>query len=646
MGASSDTMNRLSESAASAPRQSAWRLRTALPVFALVVLCFAAFANTLKCYFIADDYIPLAYLHSGFHGSFGDLMARLVQPWQDSTVQLLYRPISELTLIFDYAIWRGNAFGWHLTNIFWHAVSTVAFFFVCRMLVGRASGNTDEQPLRVPFAAAALFAVAPIHTETVAWMIGRVDSICAAFYLCSLLCFASASRLRWLGVPLFGAALLSKEMAVTLPVVLVLFSLIFREPLRKTAAYWLALIPYFAIRTCVLGTPLGGYTGSIGDVFRLRWHERLIECRWDKLFYPNSDYAFSESSWPVLALRVLYGAMACVAALRWLTPIWRQPAMKLAAFSTGWFVISMLPALPVWYLNGALTGGRFLYLSSAPLCLLMAALLIAPKQRIGAIVIAAFVACNVAITFANSAVWVKSGEVARRFVSAMAQAVSALPPDKKLVLLDQPLQANDEHLFYNASMYLSLLKPPLSATDLSDRVACRQPNCYVTGNPINASRVRQMLDSHQYVFYRWDSTKPELKVISSGEVDKLTRDALLLPCLAPIGREPGNDSLVRPPFKLKFDVSHIPNAERAVLEISRPNSFFVQYTRTFRDTALSAHAATHSLLAGTSGEFSLSASEFPVPAIYQIRIAAVDKQNRVIGSLSDPVSLDVSSRSR
>src|ERR1700721_1802969 len=143
---------------------------------------------------------------------------------------------------------------------------------------------------------AALFAASPLHCESVSLMVGRVDIICAFFYLLSLWCFIRKGDnhnriLTATGIIAFWIALLTKEMAIGLPALLSAICFLFPENLYKelktggifatekykktisqkislifniTYPLWLSCIFYFIIRYFALGTVLGGYVGSVG----------------------------------------------------------------------------------------------------------------------------------------------------------------------------------------------------------------------------------------------------------------------------------------------------------------------------------------------------------------------------------------------
>ncbi len=109
--------------------------------------------------------------------------------------------------------------GWHhLTNVWLHALNALLLFAVLKRMTGA----------RWPSAwVAFLFAVHPLHVESVAWIAERKDVLCAFFWLLTLWCYAryveKRGAVRYLWVALcFCLALMAKPMAVTLPFVLLL----------------------------------------------------------------------------------------------------------------------------------------------------------------------------------------------------------------------------------------------------------------------------------------------------------------------------------------------------------------------------------------------------------------------------------------
>jgi len=108
-----------------------------------------------------------------------------------------------------------NPAGFHLTNLLLHIANTLLLFGLLTAMTG--------SPRRSGFVAA-LFALHPLHVESVAWVTERKDVLSTFFWMLTLWAYWGYTRRpgvrRYLLVAgCFGAALLSKPMAVTLPVV-------------------------------------------------------------------------------------------------------------------------------------------------------------------------------------------------------------------------------------------------------------------------------------------------------------------------------------------------------------------------------------------------------------------------------------------
>jgi len=117
-----------------------------------------------------------------------------------------YRPVQNLSYIVDYAIWNREEFGYHLSNILFHAASAFLLCLVVRRIL-KSLGTKPEEGRMEGFADGAGFcgaavAVHPIHNAAVAYVAGRADSIAMMFALAGWLLFLNERRggaglLRW-----------------------------------------------------------------------------------------------------------------------------------------------------------------------------------------------------------------------------------------------------------------------------------------------------------------------------------------------------------------------------------------------------------------------------------------------------------------
>jgi tetratricopeptide (TPR) repeat protein len=188
----------------------------------LMVVVAVTYANGLSGEFVFDDQNLI-------------VMRRWPQDFQEAVRMFRYgyRPVREFSYALDISIWGQNPFGFHLTNLLIHAANVLMIFFLGRKLMNRLLPAT---------AAALIFAVHPIQTDSVTYISGRRDVLYAFFYVAAFhlyLKWRETRRKRNLAAFLFcwGLSLLSKEMAVSLP--LVIFAWSFVELWPRQEGSWL-----------------------------------------------------------------------------------------------------------------------------------------------------------------------------------------------------------------------------------------------------------------------------------------------------------------------------------------------------------------------------------------------------------------------
>lgn len=159
-----------------------------------------------------------------------------------------YRPLTTLSYAADYAAWRLRPVGYHATNLLLHAACAwLGTLLLLRL--GLAPGAA--------LAAGVLFAVHPIHVESVAWISGRTDLLSLLLALVSFLVFLRArdggerlskrraALLLAASAAAYAGALLAKEMSLVL--LLWLFLADRRVPSRRLVSTLRALAPHAAV---------------------------------------------------------------------------------------------------------------------------------------------------------------------------------------------------------------------------------------------------------------------------------------------------------------------------------------------------------------------------------------------------------------
>ncbi len=129
-----------------------------------------------------------------------------------------YHPLPRLLHVLDYQLWGKNAAGHHATSVVLHALNAALVFGFLWTLLGAVSLTTGER-LAMASGVAVVFAIHPFQVESVAWMSGRTQLLCATFGIACVWAYVAGAR-RWVVWGLFVLALLCKPTAVSLPFVM------------------------------------------------------------------------------------------------------------------------------------------------------------------------------------------------------------------------------------------------------------------------------------------------------------------------------------------------------------------------------------------------------------------------------------------
>lgn len=222
--------------------------RGALLVLALaLVLVGLAYANALHGEFVYDDQKqilgnPLIQQPELLGKALAsDVWAFSGQEGRASSNY--WRPVFVAWLSLHYRWFGENPAPWHLSNLLLHFLATVLAWFVLRALGARPA---------VAAAVCWLFAVSPVHVESVAWISGSPDLLTAGLLFAAYLAhLASRSRriaLRALALGAFALALLTKEIAIVFPAIVLVTEWVLREPRPgRVRAVLLSTLPYLGV---------------------------------------------------------------------------------------------------------------------------------------------------------------------------------------------------------------------------------------------------------------------------------------------------------------------------------------------------------------------------------------------------------------
>jgi tetratricopeptide (TPR) repeat protein len=357
---------------------------------AVIVLAAAVYLNTLANGLVWDDPIILTRQLLAFQ-SLGDLifLPRNIPQFSPD----YYRPLTILTYLIDRAIGGASPFMFHFSVVVFHVVTTYLLFRLGMVLF-------RGQPMAVATAGlgAALFAVHPIHSESVAWGAGRSDVLACGLSVAGVSVYLSqhqpAGRRAAIAAALVFAAALAKETAVPLLVLTPLSDIVpgrvgqgttpagprgarrrrggVSGPPSRLLLYQpfaVALALYMGARETVLGSPLGpgGRLGTdtpaklIGAVgyYLAKLVLPVRQCAY------VSDLPTNLLVLLATALAVLLVAVVCLIA-------WRR-GERVVSFLLLWIAFTLAPSLAIIFkIPAAPVAERYLYLPSAGYCLLLA----------------------------------------------------------------------------------------------------------------------------------------------------------------------------------------------------------------------------------------------------------------------------------
>ncbi len=183
----------------------------------IFIFAFLIFAPSLKNDFIWDDVIEIKKQYYKYQNySLSSIFIPTVRAERGTSY---FRPVIHMSYVFDYSLWSENPLGFHLTNIFLFSICCLLIYFLVLLVLKEYNVEGKEF---IAFLSAIYFAVHPMHVESVSWIAGRTDILCGLFFIAAFI-FHLKSRTDYrymaLSVPFFILSLLSKEVAVAFPFV-------------------------------------------------------------------------------------------------------------------------------------------------------------------------------------------------------------------------------------------------------------------------------------------------------------------------------------------------------------------------------------------------------------------------------------------
>jgi len=357
-----------------------------LLLFALItVLPLLIYLNSLGNTFVYDDYLTIT--NNYFIREWRYLSAFFSQKYFSISNELTYRPVVTLSYFVDYAVWQLRPCGYHLTNLIIHTLNVYLVYFTAYHLFKNRI---------TAFISCLLFSIHPIFSEAVNAVSYREDLLSASFLLVAFILFVKyrqnpTGRSFIIRQPLsllaYLLAMVSKETAIVLPLLMLSYEFIFkRDPIpnhqhltRRLITNYAGYIAvggfYLFLRFYLIHNPGESVEYPGNSIFvNFIMMTKVIGYYLKLLFIPaplNADYVVpltyspADGAFIVSAILLIITAVLLVKKCR-LSRVW--------IFSTIWFFVTLLPVLNIIPINNIMAE-RYLYIPGIGFTMLFGSIL-------------------------------------------------------------------------------------------------------------------------------------------------------------------------------------------------------------------------------------------------------------------------------
>ncbi|MBI5644003.1 MAG: tetratricopeptide repeat protein [Deltaproteobacteria bacterium] len=306
-----------------------------------------------------------------------------------------WHPLTLLSFVLDYAVWGLNPKGYHLTNSVLHAVNTflsvILAFSLCASAKKTKEGLYRSWPVFAAIITGLLLGLHPMHVESVAWISERKDVLSALFFMLSIISYLGYTegggfKSYTASLISFALALMSKPMAVSLPIVLLIIDYfplerflsrgennpgIKRILLEKAPFFILSLLSAFlalwaqkqsGALSSLESIPLSGRIAVAMRAFIFYIYKLLVPSSLVP-FYPRPAEAGLFNSVFIISA-VLFAAISIAAVITF-----KRKKIFIAAWL--YYVITLIPVIGIVQVGAQAAADRYTYLPALSLFLLV-----------------------------------------------------------------------------------------------------------------------------------------------------------------------------------------------------------------------------------------------------------------------------------
>ncbi|MBJ6801021.1 tetratricopeptide repeat protein [Geomonas propionica] len=333
--------------------KSVWS-RLPLHLFLIAAVALLAYSNSFHVPFIFDDEGSIVT-----NNVIKDLHRFL---YDDGYIYNPRRFLGYLTVALNYRFGALDVTGYHVVNLAIHIGTGVLSYLLARLTLSTPAltreGEAGDASWFIPLFAALLFVAHPVQTQAVTYVIQRLASLAALFFVASIASYAKARLLQEetgrpfalkplsfyiLALAAAGCAMKTKEIAFTLPFVVVLYEFMF---FRMTAVKKLLFLLPVALTVLIVPLSLLGTNKPIGQIISDVTAATRVDSELSRL-----DYLFTQ--FPVLATYLRLLVVPVRQNLDYDFPVYHSLASLPVLFSLLLLLVLFGAALVLWYRSRA-----------------------------------------------------------------------------------------------------------------------------------------------------------------------------------------------------------------------------------------------------------------------------------------------------
>jgi hypothetical protein len=529
--------------------------------FLILGLLFLLLKSTLNEYFIAEDFLIIENAKKGFYNSVL-LMPQLAQTYH------LFRPFTFLSWFLDLKNFGYNSIGWHLTGFLLHSVNILIVILISEELLKNRT---------YALLAGLFFAVSGIHHEVVNYIDTRADLMCGLFYFSSLYSFIIFRKSEkrhnfFISLFLFLFALLSKETAISLPIVLITTEIVlssdykaFLKNLSFHFYYLLILVLYLFTRFFIYGTINPGSAIGGASKFMISSIPNYIKGAFlgffAPMFFPVNWYAVDYFNFHWVHYLAFINSI-----ILFLLIIFNSKKFlydRVLVFSIIFIIVTTSILFDVWELPKSLHAARYYYVISFGFFLLMIRLCFEGNIKriwfilnlVGLIIV---FFCNLAFSYINNLAWKEATQVIPQICRQTKNFIPDSPTKKHSVFY----YGFPDHV---AGIIIYTWEPQLMRSILP-HFYINTPDAMIV-KPHDASFSLSKLDLNKSIILKWDQKNRRL-----ADLTEVIRKKIHDPRKS--NHEPVHSTIALSDIELWGKNMQITEIEKKRFEISGTDAFF------------------------------------------------------------------------